>query len=335
MVEISVIITAYNRKDFYMDAIKSVLNQTLPNDKYEIIFVSNFRDAEEFCKKERIKFVYSNELYTGRQVIDGIKVAEGRIISFLDDDDMFERNKLEEVYENFKDKNLSVYRDRIRYFFNGKIIYKKEFEEKIDPLLITKKDGENYVRMFKRNKFGYHSNSTFSILKELLLNKIEYLYKMTRAVDSLYFTIGFAYKNPIYYDNKNLTLYRLSYSSSMRTLDSIEKFIKNSFYRSYYYCSDHLTVYSMLDDEIKSVYKYEVSLSKVRHKFISKKPMSECKATISDYLRVLKNSHIGSHKGLVFASLLPFNLRLRFIKKVYEKQRRTLEALLHNYSIWS
>jgi hypothetical protein len=89
----------------------------------------------------------------------------------------------------------------------------------------------------------------------------------------------------------------------------------------------------MLDDEIKSVYKYEVSLSKVRHKFISKKPMSECKATISDYLRVLKNSYIGSHKGLVFASLLPFNLRLRFIKKVYEKQRRTLEALLHNYSI--
>jgi Glycosyl transferase family 2. len=52
MVEISVTITAYNRKDFYMDAIKSVLNQTLPNDKYEIIFVSNFRDAEEFCKKK-------------------------------------------------------------------------------------------------------------------------------------------------------------------------------------------------------------------------------------------------------------------------------------------
>ena len=41
---ISVIITAYNRKDFLFNAIKSVVNQTLDKKYYEIIVIKNFED---------------------------------------------------------------------------------------------------------------------------------------------------------------------------------------------------------------------------------------------------------------------------------------------------
>jgi len=39
---ITVIITAYNRKEFLEDAIKSAINQTLPRKYYEIIVVKIF-----------------------------------------------------------------------------------------------------------------------------------------------------------------------------------------------------------------------------------------------------------------------------------------------------
>jgi glycosyltransferase involved in cell wall biosynthesis len=41
---ISVIITAYNRREFIRDAVNSVINSVLPEDEYEIIVVKNFRD---------------------------------------------------------------------------------------------------------------------------------------------------------------------------------------------------------------------------------------------------------------------------------------------------
>jgi glycosyltransferase involved in cell wall biosynthesis len=43
---ISVIIIAYNRKIFLKDAIKSVLNQSLDRNLYEIIIVKNFNDKD-------------------------------------------------------------------------------------------------------------------------------------------------------------------------------------------------------------------------------------------------------------------------------------------------
>jgi Glycosyl transferase family 2. len=37
---------AYNRKEFLLEAVNSALNQTLPEDEYEIIVVKNFEDRE-------------------------------------------------------------------------------------------------------------------------------------------------------------------------------------------------------------------------------------------------------------------------------------------------
>jgi glycosyltransferase involved in cell wall biosynthesis len=42
---ISVIIVAYNRREFIRETVKSVANQTLPKDEYELIVVKNFEDA--------------------------------------------------------------------------------------------------------------------------------------------------------------------------------------------------------------------------------------------------------------------------------------------------
>jgi len=42
--QISVIISAYNRRDFLLKTVNSVANQTLDKNLYEVIVVKNFED---------------------------------------------------------------------------------------------------------------------------------------------------------------------------------------------------------------------------------------------------------------------------------------------------
>ena len=46
IINISVIIVAYNRKMYVKQAVESALNQTYDKNKYEIIVVKNFNDED-------------------------------------------------------------------------------------------------------------------------------------------------------------------------------------------------------------------------------------------------------------------------------------------------
>ena len=87
---ISVIITAYNIKEFLLNAIKSVLKQTLEKKYYEIIVIKNFldKDIDDLIDEKKIKHILM-EGTLGEFLYKGISEANGEIISFLDDDDLF------------------------------------------------------------------------------------------------------------------------------------------------------------------------------------------------------------------------------------------------------
>lgn len=100
---ISVIATAYRRRQYLYNALLSVKAQTLPEDKYEVIVVKDFEDSQvdSLIKEMGWRSVYSDEEYQGRMYINGLKEADGDIIAFLDDDDTYAPNKLEYVYNVF------------------------------------------------------------------------------------------------------------------------------------------------------------------------------------------------------------------------------------------
>ena len=109
---ISVIITAYNRKQFLINAIKSAVNQTLDKKYYEIIVIKNFRNdiIDNFISENNIIGIISNNYSLGGKLIEALNLAKGTIISFLEDDDLFTNNKLEIVYNKFKNySNLCYY----------------------------------------------------------------------------------------------------------------------------------------------------------------------------------------------------------------------------------
>jgi len=95
---VTVVVTAYHRRNFVSAALDSALRQTYPRSKYEVILIKNFIDSEldTRCEKDQIQVVNA-EGALGEYLSIGISQARGRVICFLEDDDLFAPEKLSTV----------------------------------------------------------------------------------------------------------------------------------------------------------------------------------------------------------------------------------------------
>ena len=110
---VSIVMNCHNGQKYLEDSIKSVTAQTYQN--WELIFwdnastdnskqvINNFSDARiKYFKSENFK-----KLYESRNL--AIKKTKGKLISFLDTDDMWEKDKIEKQIEFFeKNKDFEI-----------------------------------------------------------------------------------------------------------------------------------------------------------------------------------------------------------------------------------
>ena len=93
---VSVIIPTYNRVAFLGEAIESVLAQSYQN--YEILVIDDGSIIDVKLKlkpyQDKIKYIYQENLGLAAARNRGIEEAKGEYIAFLDDDDLFEIDKL-------------------------------------------------------------------------------------------------------------------------------------------------------------------------------------------------------------------------------------------------
>lgn len=102
---VSIIIPFYSNKEWLIECLDSVKNQSYKN--YEIILIND--GSKEYI--EDICSDYSNLLYIKHKNLGvssarntGILKSKGKYIAFLDSDDLWETNKLEEQL-NFMRRN--------------------------------------------------------------------------------------------------------------------------------------------------------------------------------------------------------------------------------------
>ena len=109
--ELSVVVTAFNRRRFVKTALKSILEQSYERDRYEVILVKNFsdRDIDGFSAANGIKVVYSEEKHIGDMALGGITLARGKVVLLLDDDDVFLPGKLSRVSSVMSDGTVGYY----------------------------------------------------------------------------------------------------------------------------------------------------------------------------------------------------------------------------------
>lgn len=185
----SIIIPTYNRAKEIGKTLDSVINQTYKD--YEIIVVDDFSNdgTEELIKKMNIP----NLIYIKNQRSKGAcgarntgsEIAKGEWLAFLDSDDSWEPNKLEESYKSIQTKQYNVFYSGYYKFHEGKRIdilrgfsgnhldslyYKnivKGFSifivrkdvfwsvNGLDEVFLSKQDLDLYMRLAKEHEFGY------------------------------------------------------------------------------------------------------------------------------------------------------------------------------------
>lgn len=103
----SVIITTYNRKDFVINAVNSVLSQTI-NDLEIIVVDDGSTDGtqDELLKRfnNQIVYIYQENRERGAARNIGIKSAKGEYIVWLDSDDEWYPDHLETILNKTSDK---------------------------------------------------------------------------------------------------------------------------------------------------------------------------------------------------------------------------------------
>ncbi|MGQ9721937.1 MAG: glycosyltransferase [Candidatus Jordarchaeum sp.] len=108
MVKISVIIPTLNEESYLPCCIKSILNQSLRRNMYEIIVA----DSHSSDKTPQIAKKYADYLLdvprkgAGAARNAGAEIAKGKILLFLDADTMIRRNLMNEVLKSFNEKQI-------------------------------------------------------------------------------------------------------------------------------------------------------------------------------------------------------------------------------------
>jgi glycosyltransferase involved in cell wall biosynthesis len=106
---VSVVIPTHNRPDMLHEAIASVRAQTFSD--YEVIVVcngANSRDLARYATITGIDLIVTNRKGIGLALNIGIEAARGEWIAFLDDDDLWEPNKLEMQLQVANSANADV-----------------------------------------------------------------------------------------------------------------------------------------------------------------------------------------------------------------------------------
>lgn len=111
--KVSIIVPIYNMEKYLEKCIDSIVNQTLSN--IEIILVndgatdSSGKIIDKYAKKDnRIKVINKENGGQGAARNEGIDVASGEYIGFVDSDDWIDLDMYEKMYEIAKEEDLDI-----------------------------------------------------------------------------------------------------------------------------------------------------------------------------------------------------------------------------------
>ena len=219
--KVSIIVPVYNVEKYLPCCIDSLLNQTLT--EIEIILVDDESPddcpamCDEYAKQDtRIKVIHKKNAGQGFARNDGLEVATGEFVAFVDSDDFVDVTMYEKLYNTAKEHNLDiafcglkrVRCDNLAILSNFKQVDKlKVFEtkEQIKQILLGITGAEvNYSRdreyaisaccaiysmiIIRENTIRFYSEREF--ISEDLIFQLDYLPKANRIAylpDMFYF----------------------------------------------------------------------------------------------------------------------------------------------------
>ncbi|WP_264522049.1 glycosyltransferase family 2 protein [Flavobacterium sp. N1994] len=140
--KISIIIPAYKVEGYIEKCIRSLADQDLSTEEYEIIVTNDgspdrCREIVEELQKEYSNLILINQENQGVSMArnNAIAIAQGEYILPIDPDDYVVPNVLKSVYENAKSRNLDVLYLAYEIFdLEGNSVWETDYESKNDTI---------------------------------------------------------------------------------------------------------------------------------------------------------------------------------------------------------
>jgi len=233
---VSIIIPYHKKKDFFTSTIKSIKNQIFKN--YEVIVIYDDKNLNELSfVKHQLKKIKNKKLIINKKVIGpglsrniGIKLAQGKYISFCDADDTWKRNKLSYQIHFMIKNNLKFSHSNYNIIdFKGNKIGNFMVKEKI-----------NYENLLESCDIGL---STVTVEKFFLSN---YKFCNLKTKEDYYLWLKLVKKLKVLYGIKK---YLVNWRSLKNSLSSSKKQRIKDAYKLYNYYENYnglLSLYYVL-----------------------------------------------------------------------------------------
>lgn len=238
-VYISVIVIVYDRDKYINDALRSLQNQILDKEKFEVIVVTNIPLTLQEFPGMNLRVIESSSKKGTAKYVEGMNLSKGKIICFLEDDDAFSPEKLEIVYNIF-----TSYPDIA--FYKNNTLKAHDFNQYMDRSRRYKLDS-NFAKTFKvssstskklfwklrRNRMSFNTSSMCINKQFYYKNDVIKLLNCEGIVgDELIFLVPFTFGNQvnIVYDPRRITFYRrnVSFSKSVLRKANLDEYVNQS-----------------------------------------------------------------------------------------------------------
>ncbi len=222
---LSVLVCAYGRRQFLRSAVDSVLAQTIDRSEYELLVARDFSDEalDQYLRANDAILVPGSEAPMGPKVARMARLARGEVLVLLDDDDLFEPDKLAVVRRAFeRDPELGYLHRWFRPIDDaGRLLppesFRWENSRSRERSQFVRIDGDSPIARLRAFPWlaPDFCDSLQAIRRDVLLRQEPALDSPDLfAVDSfLYFAALMAHR-ALFFDPRPLTRYRLHTSNS-------------------------------------------------------------------------------------------------------------------------
>ena len=224
--KISVIIPVYNVEEYLRECLDSVVNQTLKD--IEIICINDgstdksLEILEEYKNKEnRITILTQSNSGAGVARNNGLKVANGEYIAFLDGDDFYKNDFCEKMYNKAKENNADiVVCSANSYNFSTKAY--KTIPEALKIENLPQNEIFNYIDMPENIFNTFHNWNWNKIFRTDFVKNNNLKFQKLFRTNDLYFTCtALVVANRITTINEQLVNYRIDNCTSSQATNHL------------------------------------------------------------------------------------------------------------------
>jgi len=224
---ISVIITAYNRKEFLRQAVSSVLNQTISRCDYEVVVTKNFQtEFDGEWLSEGVKILSFQGSRWGERVAHALRYCRGEVVCFLDDDDLFMPHKLKIVAKEFTENPRLAFMHHLQEAMNrsGRPLNAVPFG--VNPKGRVSVSGGNHDHHLPvlLDPFYFGNASSICVRRSLAYGYLEVLRDLNSPSDEFWVVASLNSGLPMLFTSERLTRYRVHPSSSNIPLSDFEEY---------------------------------------------------------------------------------------------------------------